>query len=1408
MKHAGELSLAWVAGALLVATAGFAGAVLADGSADPPGKKVVPFPKSKTERLAPAVVDDATGSPVGVSAPPKPQSRSGIPPLSPPSNDDACTAIILPDGPYPFVTAAEDLSEATPQGIDEGILTVPIDATVWFSLTPSETNVYTFSTCTDGGAAGTTMYDTVIGLFPATGGSCPPGPQLGVNDTGADCATTAASIGNPPYIDQAILSAVLTAGQTYLIVVGHYSFSDGAVVAPPFQNVSLFVTHDMPPANDTCSAPQPLALDRVTLGTTVGAHNDYRSPSTAACYSGVGQTPTTAPGRDAVFSFTAPAAGSYSFRYVQDDSAAALRGQNPALYLSDTCPAPAPAGPAVNCIKGANRITVNGPANGNRSEEIDCVPMSAGQTYYLFFDDDLPDNAGGPLGVEVTECHRESEPNDTPATANAPACFTTGRIQPGDSYVCRAGTTNAGAPCSPAVEATSHSCSTTSTAADCVFSASGDTDFYALGNVPVGGKVFAAVDAIAANDGDFEMRITTSTDTLQYDNDDGTSQISANAPVIGGTPGTGQDEFVRVSHRGATSEPYHLYTRVETGPPQLEVDTPSNFSFYYANWVTGGGFVRGVTSSAADGDCFKFLAHQGDNITMFSDNNPDRTPSNSNDVWPIMYDLTFDPPAATRLMGQVLRNNLTPSPGTLTGTTPSITSEFWDYRARYTGLYLVCWYPNVPAGSPSLFPLAWAGDVSLNCNPIPPPSSHTADVSVTKSGPADGALTGSVQQYVIAVKNNSADSALDVNIRDVLPNEVTLLGLFVDDGFGGNDIGCLSVPDGSSPGGELNCTNFTMAPGTTTTYTLVVQVVNCIGAGVSVDNTATIVGTASIDPNPANNSASWSFTTAEDGTCTDFDACTLNDHCEAGVCVTTPLDCDDNNVCTSDSCNPLTGCINEPAAENCGDGNPCTNDMCDPEFGCVFPPAAAGTPCDDFNACTNNDACDGQGSCSGTLVCADDNPCTLDTVDDFTSCTCFHFPESAGTPCSDGNACTDGDACDAAATCIPGAPTECDDGNPCTDDACDPQTGCVHTNNTAPCSDGNACTAGDVCGSGTCHAGAPISCDDGNPCTDDACDPQTGCVHTNNTAPCSDGNACTAGDVCGGGTCHAGAPISCDDGNCCTIDSCDPATGCTHAPNPAAPVFTTQPSLGACPVLWPPEHGYADFTVAQTGAAAQSACGVVSIAWASCASSQVENAFGTGDGNSTRDCVFTSDTLSTRAERDGACSPIGRTYTARLIAVDACGHTTLSDPVEIDVWHDRGHAPGSPNVFHAADGSTTNDTRNGTNGSYPAGGACGTGGACANGTGADASDADPEAEIRQQAAVSVDTLRVDKTPAGLRLSWTAPTSLVPITRYHVWRLDPLTLFWTNVAETDATALSYAGPVDGSSWQYKVTAVVK
>src|SRR6185436_20565896 len=102
------------------------------------------------------------------------------------------------------------------------------------------------------------------------------------------------------------------------------------------------------------------------------------------------------------------------------------------------------------------------------------------------------------------------------------------------------------------------------------------------------------------------------------------------------------------------------------------------------------------------------------------------------------------------------------------------------------------------------------------------------------------------------------------------------------------------------------------------------------------------------------------------------------------------------------------------------------------------------------------------------------------------------------------------DTC-AEGTCQPGFPTICDDGNVCTTDSCDPKTGiCDFADNTGSCSDGDACTAGDTCGGGTCHPGTVVVCNDNNVCTTDSCNPATGtCAFVGNTNACNDGSACT-----------------------------------------------------------------------------------------------------------------------------------------------------------------------------------------------------------------------------------------------------------------------------------------------------------
>ena len=102
---------------------------------------------------------------------------------------------------------------------------------------------------------------------------------------------------------------------------------------------------------------------------------------------------------------------------------------------------------------------------------------------------------------------------------------------------------------------------------------------------------------------------------------------------------------------------------------------------------------------------------------------------------------------------------------------------------------------------------------------------------------------------------------------------------------------------------------------------------------------------------------------APNGTpCTDGeDVCTPVDTCQGGICVGTPLACDDGNPCTIDSCTPGVGCQNTPG--NAGAVCRVASGQCDVAETCTG--ASAICPADAFassvTTCTgasDNGACD------------------------------------------------------------------------------------------------------------------------------------------------------------------------------------------------------------------------------------------------------------------------------------------------------------------------------------------------------------------------------------------------------------------------------------------------------------------
>ncbi len=140
-------------------------------------------------------------------------------------------------------------------------------------------------------------------------------------------------------------------------------------------------------------------------------------------------------------------------------------------------------------------------------------------------------------------------------------------------------------------------------------------------------------------------------------------------------------------------------------------------------------------------------------------------------------------------------------------------------------------------------------------------------------------------------------------------------------------------------------------------------------------------------------------------------------------------ECDDGNVVAGDGCGPTcqverptvtststtlppSTCVTASGLPlDCDDRNPCTIDSCDATAGCVHDPVPVeGRGCDDGNACTEQDRCTG-GVCAGSPVACDDgDACTADACDPSAGCT--HSTSGAdGAACDDGDPCTDADAC-------------------------------------------------------------------------------------------------------------------------------------------------------------------------------------------------------------------------------------------------------------------------------------------------------------------------------------------------------------------------------------------------------------
>jgi MYXO-CTERM domain-containing protein len=140
----------------------------------------------------------------------------------------------------------------------------------------------------------------------------------------------------------------------------------------------------------------------------------------------------------------------------------------------------------------------------------------------------------------------------------------------------------------------------------------------------------------------------------------------------------------------------------------------------------------------------------------------------------------------------------------------------------------------------------------------------------------------------------------------------------------------------------------------------------------------------------------------DDTACDPGNRCILGATCQEGTCTGEMRNCNDDNPCTTDSCepdvedpdaDPATGCKHVARTASCDDGNPCTeDDVCDGD-------TCTGMP----KTCAPLDECHGVGACDPGV-----GECTDPRLNDGTACentgTCMAGRCEGGTPTASGGA--------------------------------------------------------------------------------------------------------------------------------------------------------------------------------------------------------------------------------------------------------------------------------------------------------------------------------------------------------------------------------------------------------------------
>lgn len=323
--------------------------------------------------------------------------------------------------------------------------------------------------------------------------------------------------------------------------------------------------------------------------------------------------------------------------------------------------------------------------------------MTAGQKIFVFVDSISAASAASPLWIDAFQCSQfETETNNTLATANA---ISAGSAMLGEM--------------SPAA----------------------DIDFFSLGVVPEGGRVFAMIDGGSSGQGDFDLRLTTDTDTLEYDDGNARIPFGDFNPILAGVPGTGVPTYLQVfQFSGDTDRPYRLLHIVRPSSSNATSEAEPNNTIAQASTSTSGYYSGLLTAPApsTDIDIFAFTAKKGADVLVALDGKPVRAGATALDSKLAVLDA-----AGNQIVGvfdYATDNNTGSGSGSLSSSSPNHKAQGLVFRPPSTGRY----YVKVVAGGRTAAAFTAAGAYLLSISGDSADADADGTPDDTDGCPSDG----------------------------------------------------------------------------------------------------------------------------------------------------------------------------------------------------------------------------------------------------------------------------------------------------------------------------------------------------------------------------------------------------------------------------------------------------------------------------------------------------------------------------------------------------------------------------------------------------------------------------------------------------------------------------------------------